>query len=205
MLAQKKERLLADFEFGSSLTLGQATMLELRRGPDEHLKTRVEALATKAGIALGCAKHVPPLKFWLYKLYLYLLKTKSQHLFAGDQTGGIITNVCEASANFCFWLEKQGLEAEFLAKHEGPALTPKLQRGKRCAQIIEEMKRFKFLKLDSGRSLTEIQTENSNFLIWKLRESLSVEDRELFDHPNRWESVVTYTCGCLAKSTPKAG
>ncbi|MGC1907702.1 MAG: helix-turn-helix transcriptional regulator [Candidatus Acidiferrum sp.] len=133
--AMKKERLLADCDFDSSATFEQATTLELRRGPDEYLRVRFEALATKAGIALGCANNRAPLKFWLFKLFLYLSETKSHHLFAptsdvhiGDdpqsdllkpragenlsRVGGIITNVYEASANFCLWLEKQTLEAE---------------------------------------------------------------------------------------------
>jgi hypothetical protein len=133
--ATKKERLLADCDFDSSATFEQTTKLELRRGPDEYLRVRFEALATKAGILLGCANNRAPLKFWLFKLFLYLSETKSHHLFAptsnvqiGDdpqsdlpkrhagenlsRAGGIITNVYEASANFCFWLEKQTLEAE---------------------------------------------------------------------------------------------
>jgi hypothetical protein len=75
-----------------------------------------------------------PLEFWLCKLFQYLDKTKSRHLFApsvhvriGDNPqsdllkphagetvrgrGGIITNVYEASSNFCFWLQKKALEA----------------------------------------------------------------------------------------------
>jgi hypothetical protein len=133
--ATKKERLFADCYFDLSATLERATMLELREGPDEHLRVRFEALATRAGIALGCATNVAPLKFWLFKLFLYLSETKSRHLFAptshvriGDNPqsdllkphageivsspGGIITKVYEASANFCSWLEKQTLETE---------------------------------------------------------------------------------------------
>jgi hypothetical protein len=133
--ATKKERLLADCDFDSSATFEQTTKLELRKGPDEHLRVRLESLATKAGIALGCAENGVPLKFWLFKLFLYLSETKSHHLFApphhgriGDnphsdllkphagetvsRAGGTITNVYEASASFCFWLEKQALEAE---------------------------------------------------------------------------------------------
>lgn len=66
------------------------------------------------------------------------------------------------------------------------------------------MKRFRYLRLDSGRTVTEIQTDCSDFLIWKLRENLSEEDRDLFDHPNRWESVVTYVYGLLGKEYAKS-
>jgi hypothetical protein len=133
--ATKKERLLADCDFDSNAVFEQTTKLDLRRGPDEYLRVRFEALATKAGISLGCANNVAPLKFWLFKLFLYLSETKSNYLFAppcnvriGDDpqsdllkphagknlswAGGTITNVHEASANFCSWLEKQALEGE---------------------------------------------------------------------------------------------
>jgi hypothetical protein len=152
--ATKKERLLADCDFDSSATFEQRRRLELRTGPDEHLRVRFESLATKAGISLGCANNSAPLKFWLFKLFLYLSETKSHHLFAptsnvqiGDEpqsdllkphagenlsrVGGIITNVYEASANFCFWLEKQTLEAE----HRRGGVD--LEAAKRIAAMVE--------------------------------------------------------------------
>jgi hypothetical protein len=89
-------------------------------------------------------------------------------------------------------------------RSETQALSLKLERGKRCAQIVDEMKRFKYLRLDSARTVAEIQTDCSGFLFWKLRENLSPEDRDLFDHPNRWESVVNYAYLLLGKEYTKS-
>lgn len=80
----------------------------------------------------------------------------------------------------------------------------KNERGKRCAQIVEEVKRFKFLRLDAGKPVSEIQSENPDFLVWKVRENLSSDDRELFDHPNRWGSVANYAYGLLSKEYAKS-
>jgi hypothetical protein len=94
----------------------ESAKLELSEGPGEHLKVEFEALATTAGKVLGCPKDVQPLRFWLYCLFmqlrtLHLRGTRSRHLFAPIQTarfgtltleraGGIIHDVCEASAMF---------------------------------------------------------------------------------------------------------
>ena len=132
--ATRKEHLLADCHFAnSSPTFDKESALKLREGPDSRLRVEFETWATKAGIALGSPKGASPLRFWLYRLFLYLYKTKSPHLFAPESSytvgpnpqsellkpqagetvfmlGGIITNVWEASAIFCVWLEKLALE-----------------------------------------------------------------------------------------------
>jgi hypothetical protein len=62
------------------------------------------------------------------------------------------------------------------------------------------MKRFRYLRLDAGMPVTEILTDCPSFLIWKLRENLREDDRDLFDHPNRGESGCTsYAYGLLGK------
>lgn len=124
-------------------TLG-AAILELREGPDEHLKAQLELLATRAGKKLGCPGEVSPLKFWLWNLFMHLRKMKSEHLFAptnqvqiGDnpqsdllkplagltfyRVGGTITNVCVASAIFCARLGKQAVLAQNSDKAEQSA------------------------------------------------------------------------------------
>jgi len=87
--------------------------------------------------------------------------------------------------------------------HAAQPTSHKLERGKRCAQIVKEMKRFRYLRLDACRNVKEIQTDYPDFYIWELRENLTAEDRDLFDHPNQWESVVTYTYGILGKQYAK--
>ena len=74
-----------------------------------------------------------------------------------------------------------------------------LERGQRCARILNEVKEFKYLRVDRGKPVAEIQSEKPNFIVWKVRENLTEEDRHVFDHPNRWESVATYGYGLLAK------
>jgi hypothetical protein len=74
-----------------------------------------------------------------------------------------------------------------------------LERGQRCAQIVNEVKEFKYLRVDRGKPVSEIQLEKPNFLVWTVRENLAEDDRDLFDHPNRWGSVVTYAYGLLGR------
>lgn len=128
----------------------EAAILELREGPDEHLKAQVELLATRAGKSLGCPGDVSPVKFWLWNLFMHLRETKSKHLWApilqtqiganpqSDllkplaglafyREGGTITNVCVASAIFCSSLEKKALETSISAQkkvHERAASPP---------------------------------------------------------------------------------
>ncbi len=157
-------------------------MLELGEGPDEYLKMRFEALATKAGIALGCPEDWPPLKFWLFKLFLYLSETKSHYLFAStplvriddnprsdllkphaDETVsarcGIITNVYEASANFCLWLERQALEAGAAPRNSATQVQLNdheekvwgvIQRGGKGLQYCRELDKAGIAPLRSG-------------------------------------------------------
>jgi hypothetical protein len=121
----------------------------------------------------------------------------------GTRTGFLL-RVCEASAIVCNRLEKQALEAEQSKQNIGGqaqpgALNIRLERGKRCREFVGEMRRFRYLRLDCGMTVEEVQKENPTFLIWKVRESLSADDQHLFDHPNRWESPVSYAYGLLAK------
>jgi hypothetical protein len=147
--ASRKERLLADCVFDSTPSVARGIMLKLRRGPDELLKTQLETWATKAAIAIGCPRDEAPLRFWLCKLFVYLEKSESKHLFApsssvkiGDNpqsdllkphagethssVGGIITNVWEASLNFSVWIEKQAVEVRRLIPPMHDPMTPEV-------------------------------------------------------------------------------
>ena len=155
MLTTRKGFLEADCNFADpefvpipkgpfcELPILEAAILELREGPDEHLRAQLELLATRAGKKLGCQGEVSPLKFWLWNLFMHLRKTKSKHLFApiqqvqiGDnpqsdllkplagltfyRAGGTITNVSIGSAIFCSWLEKKALETSASAPKQSP-------------------------------------------------------------------------------------
>jgi hypothetical protein len=138
--------LISDGPYCLLPTFEPTAILELRNGPDEQLKAEFETVATEAGIVLGHPTGAQPLKFWLYSLFVHLRRTESHHLFAptlelriGDDprsemlkplagrtfygAGGLITNVCKASANFCLWLERKALEqAESLRAQNNTSL-----------------------------------------------------------------------------------
>jgi len=78
-------------------------------------------------------------------------------------------------------------------------LTYREERGKHCAEVIEEARRIQRL---SGRGWTmgEIKREHPEYQIWTVVSSLPEEDQKLFDHPNQWESTVSYIQGLLATS-----
>jgi len=96
------------------------------------------------------------------------------------------------------------VEANGDAPSKSPELTRKLERGARCARILDEVKEFKYLRVDVGMTVAEIQEKNPGFVVWKLRENLAAEDRDYFDHPNRWESVAGYAYGLLGKEYAKS-
>ena len=192
--ATRKEGLLAECFFDSSPTLQNATMLDLRKGPDEDLKVRFEALATKAGIALGCTKDWEPLKFWIFKLFLYLSKTKSHHLMtmtshakigdspqsdilkphAGETVsglGGFITNVYKASANFCFWLEKQALEA----------VEPNTKRGPTPIRDLEQLRKRGSLRQKQAAAELACSDRNIRAMVTSGRLTKSGKGRIIVD------------------------
>lgn len=158
--ATRKERLMADFGFADPIpTLQSAIDLNLHKGPDEHIRAQTEVLATKAAIALGCPRDVPKVKFWLFELFCFLQTAKSQHLFSpivntqvgnrpvGDSSkpfagqvvchsGGIITDVCSASAIFCLWLETKALVSPIPSRADHAIIKP-TAREIRIWEIIQ--------------------------------------------------------------------
>lgn len=84
------------------------------------------------------------------------------------------------------------------------AASEKIQRGKRCAQIIDEVRRLKNLVVGAGRTMAEVKEENPTLLVWAFRDTLLQQDREIFDHPNQWGPVVGYALGLLSKEYGKS-
>jgi hypothetical protein len=74
-----------------------------------------------------------------------------------------------------------------------------IQPGKFCQQVIEEIKRIKNLCVGIGKSIAEIEIDHPDFAVWKVRESLSAEDQEAFNHPNQWGAPVGYARLILSK------
>jgi len=115
----------------------EGEQLSLSAGLDEGFRARFEALATRAGIALGAQPgEASPLDFWLRALFENLLEHKSHALFAANKEGGgIITRVCEASATFCSRLEKSALNQLAQEPQATQNKPPVSGSGKVAAQI----------------------------------------------------------------------
>lgn len=64
----------------------------------------------------------------------------------------------------------------------------RLQRGKECEELAQEIGAIKHKRNYGGLTLAEIQNECSFFKIWKRVDVLSSDDRDTFLHPGTWES-----------------
>jgi hypothetical protein len=106
---------------------------QLGAGPNEDLKARFEALATRAGILLSVPQSIAPRDFWLHSLCVYLRSIKSENLFGCTDAGGYIEDVCQASATLCSWLERKALEAR---PHEWHGNDPQNEREKVVQPIL---------------------------------------------------------------------
>jgi hypothetical protein len=85
------------------------------------------------------------------------------------------------------------------AESSRPTSRP-VDRGKFCDQVIGEVKRIKNLHHGTGRSVAEIEKDHPDFAVWKVRASLSPDDQETFNHPNRWGAPIGYAKMILSKT-----
>jgi ribosome-binding protein aMBF1 (putative translation factor) len=77
----------------------------------ENFRERVRLCVVEAGRSLpDYLKGTSSEDFWLHRLYLDLLESNSDLLFASSEEGGMILSVCVASATFCSRLERKALE-----------------------------------------------------------------------------------------------
>lgn len=83
------------------------------------------------------------------------------------------------------WVHEIEVEATMQPKRK---VGVELRRGPICVQVKDEMKRFRYMAREEGKSLAEIKAENPEFFIWKMTESdqLANADRETLLHPNQW-------------------
>jgi len=72
-----------------------------------------------------------------------------------------------------------------VSKDEGVLL-----KGKRCHEIIEEMRKIKHMGVGRGHKVSEIQRKYPQFQVWKLADKLPEDERDLFNHPRQWGPVV---------------
>ncbi len=88
----------------------------------------------------------------------------------------------------------------------GPAPSPDqfegstiLRKGRRCYQIIGEVKRIRNMVVEHQRTVSEIRKLRPEFQVWALAENLPGEDHEAFCHPRQWGPAVGYAKRLLAK------
>jgi len=66
-------------------------------------------------------------------------------------------------------------------------LPPRLERGKDCEELAQEIATIRHKRVHGGSTIAEIEKECSFFKIWKRVDVLSAEDKETFLRPGTWE------------------
>lgn len=90
---------------------------QLNDGLSADFRILFEETATLAGSALDPPRGAKPLHFWLHRLFHQLLEidelsNNRGHLVGDRERGGIVRDVCTASAIYCSVLAKAALEHE---------------------------------------------------------------------------------------------
>jgi hypothetical protein len=84
-------------------------------------------------------------------------------------------------------------------------LRGRLSDGKRCASVIDEMKRIKRMCDLDGMTITQIEERHKDFEVWAIvKNRLDAEEQEIFRHPRRWASTVGYALLLLTKEHERA-
>ncbi len=96
-------------------------------GISENFFERVRLSIAEAGRTLpDYLKGTDPEDFWLYRLYLDLVKNESDLLLSTSTEGGMILSVCVASATYCARLERQAIKQP---KPEGQTYPRRVSRA----------------------------------------------------------------------------
>jgi hypothetical protein len=186
----------------------QFYLWDLTHGPTEDIRAQFVGIANRIGKLLGCPQGTDPLDFALYRLQLDLEKNKSSYLYGADEDGGIILYVCEALVAFCSRLAAESEATEPTAAPQPTegypgettesGLPKPVREGKRCAKVIDEVKRIKTM-YNGGMSMKEIKEAWPNYEVWKTVEGLSKEDREVFERSAQWGAATGYAKLILSK------
>jgi hypothetical protein len=123
-------------------------------GYDEHFTARCTTLLSRAGAALNPPKGTKPLFFWLRRLYLDLLKHKSNNLcFARqDRQQGIIQLVPRTSATLCSRLEQEAVETSL---HTHPSVNG--QTARKRTHFNSQVKRLIAIQLGQNPGATDLE------------------------------------------------
>lgn len=84
--------------------------------------------------------------------------------------------------------EKEALRSKLVVVPEHPKLPQRLERGKDCEELAEEIATIKHKRIRSGLTMDEIRKDCPSLKIWDRVNVLSVEDKDIFLHPGMWET-----------------
>jgi hypothetical protein len=173
---------------------------KLSSSVSENFREKFCALAARAAKTLGCLKGTEPVDFWLDRLYRYLLNNRSDQVLAvlddenleGDVThrgvihrgeSGVIPRVCEASATFCSWLERQAFDqsersgarrvqksGERKNKSRGERQTVAPKPALVVKTIAKLQKELEILRpqMNNESSYTKLQRKYPKYLVFKI-------------------------------------
>lgn len=120
-----------------------------------------------------------------------------------------IDHLCQASAGYCRHLATQARRAATQAAADnarpaeeagaGKVLPDRLAKGKRCDQVVDDVRRIKKMHGDDGSSVTEIRKEWPDFAVWAIIDHLSSDDQDTFNHPGTWQYPTSYAQRILGK------
>ena len=79
-----------------------------------------------------------------------------------------------------------------------------IEKGNFCYRVTKEAREIKLLFAGRGKTIAEISAEHPEFFIWGVRDELSGEDRETFNHPRQWGPTVGYALMILGKQQGKS-
>jgi hypothetical protein len=109
-------------------------------GISENFFERVRLCVTEAGRALpDYPKGADPEDFWLDRLYLDLLKNRSDLLFCASKKGGMILSACVASATFCSRLQRKALQESEPSDRPEQVSTAGMEADRRLKTDITQM------------------------------------------------------------------
>jgi hypothetical protein len=167
----------------SLLKMPECGIWRVSSGVSENFQERFRTLATRAGLSLGCPEGSDPEDFWLHSLFQDLLENGSKYLFAAKRDeGGMIRNVCEASAAFCARLERKAVQKQGVRSHQNSGSTARklaipqknkadqngLRRARLVSKLIIELNTLRALMQVPDDDFPNLSKQNPNYQVFKI-------------------------------------
>jgi hypothetical protein len=99
-------------------------------------------------------------------------------------------------------IPRRSLERAPAATPMSRPLSKRLQRGKDCEEMADEIKTIRGEAITNGKAMFEIREAYPEFLVWNAAERLLPEDRAVFEMPTRWGAANGYANRFLSKVFP---